>query len=677
MITEDSISDHPEKQSIPEEISTKNITEKPTQVLEENTVDLSEAEVATEKPGITAEITSSETEAPSEKLAAEVLQEQPEHQADVDTQKSVEIPAEKVLSEIDPAKAEYGEPNGEAHHDLELEDTTNLTLPEILKEMENIVNKDDAGAHFRKFNHFKEQANHFIHDEIEDQKSEFVSAGNSEDDFNAHHPAQTKLSTLIHLFREKNEEYSKKQEENHSKNLEDRQLIIEKLKNLYTNTAVGTNLFKAIRTIKEDWKNAGQVAKSEFKILNNNYFHHLNQFYEMLDMNKEYMEQEYAHNLEKRQHIIDRARVLEGEPAVQKALNELQYLHKLWKEEAEPVAEEFREKTWDEFKEISNRIHDRKGELSAQIDEEQALNLEKKTKIIEEIKKICTPEKEANHNYWQNSIKKIEALRTEFLKLGSVPRKVSNQNWNDFKQNLRNFNTKKNEFYKGLKNSQQTNLDQKLKLIATAKDNMLSEDWEIIVPLFKKLQDEWKTIGHVPRSMTNKVWDDFREACNTFFNNYREKNNAVNDNWKENYKNKKQLLDELKEITDEEGSVEKIEHIKTNWNNIGKVPREKLAINTEFNKTLREKLKLNKISEYSLKEEGLTENQLTDKARKIKNQIGDLEAEIVKMENNLGFFKNSNRDNPLLKDTFDRIEGKKSELESLKQTLHTILSGEN
>ena len=677
MITEDSISDHPEKQSIPEEISTKNITEKPTQVLEENTVDLSEAEVATEKPGITAEITSSETEAPSEKLAAEVLQEQPEHQADVDTQKSVEIPAEKVLSEIDPTKAEYGEPNGEAHHDLELEDTTNLTLPEILKEMENIVNKDDAGAHFRKFNHFKEQANHFIHDEIEDQKSEFVNAGNSEDDFNAHHPAQTKLSTLIHLFREKNEEYSKKQEENHSKNLEDRQLIIEKLKNLYTNTAVGTNLFKAIRTIKEDWKNAGQVAKSEFKILNNNYFHHLNQFYEMLDMNKEYMEQEYAHNLEKRQHIIDRARVLEGEPAVQKALNELQYLHKLWKEEAEPVAEEFREKTWDEFKEISNRIHDRKGELSAQIDEEQALNLEKKTKIIEEIKKICTPEKEANHNYWQNSIKKIEALRTEFLKLGSVPRKVSNQNWNDFKQNLRNFNTKKNEFYKGLKNSQQTNLDQKLKLIATAKDNMLSEDWEIIVPLFKKLQDEWKTIGHVPRSMTNKVWDDFREACNTFFNNYREKNNAVNDNWKENYKNKKQLLDELKEITDEEGSVEKIEHIKTNWNNIGKVPREKLAINTEFNKTLREKLKLNKISEYSLKEEGLTENQLTDKARKIKNQIGDLEAEIVKMENNLGFFKNSNRDNPLLKDTFDRIEGKKSELESLKQTLHTILSGEN
>ena len=131
-------------------------------------------------------------------------------------------------------------------------------------------------------------------DETEDQKNEFVGAGNAEESFNFHHPSQTKLSALIHLFREKNDEYSKKQEANHSKNLEERQGIIEKLKTLYTNTEVGTNLFKAIREIKEDWKNAGQVAKSEFKILNNNYFHHLNQFYQMLDLNKEYMEQELS-----------------------------------------------------------------------------------------------------------------------------------------------------------------------------------------------------------------------------------------------------------------------------------------------------------------------------------------------------------------------------------------------
>lgn len=691
MITEDSISDQPEKKPLTEEVSPENNSDETTETNTENSTDVSPADTAPatvadeNSDELTAENTtsapeenSSETEIPSEDDQSEVLQEKPEHQADVDTQKSVGIPpAEKVLSEIDPEKADHGEPEAAQTEDSEMDESSNLSLPEVLNEMEKLINQENAGSHFRTFNQLKERANHLISDETEDEKSEFVAAGNSEETFSFLHPMQAKLSGLIHVFREKNDEYTKKQEENHSKNLEERQGIIENLKNLYTNTEAGTNLFKAIRVIKEEWKNAGQVAKSEFKILNNNYFHHLNQFYQMLDMNKEYMEQEYAHNLEKRQHIIERAKELQTEPAVQKALNELQYLHKLWKEEAEPVAEEFREKTWDEFKEISNKIHDRKSELSAQIDEEQTENLAKKNKIIEEIKKITSPEKEPNHNYWQNSIKKIEDLRSEFLKLGSVPRKVSNQNWNDFKQHLRNFNTSKNQFYKGLKNSQQANLDEKLKLIATAKDNMLSEDWETVVPLFKKLQEDWKKIGHVPRSMTNKVWDDFREACNTFFNNYREKNDAVNDNWKENFKHKKQLLDELKEITAEDGSVEKIEQIKTSWNNIGKVPREKININTEFNKTLREKLKLNKISEYSLKEEGLSENQVTDKARKIKNQIGDLEAEIVKMENNLGFFSNSSRENPLLKETYEKIDDKKSQLESMKQSLHGILSGEN
>lgn len=736
MIIEDSISDNNEKKPLTEEINTENTSEITTENPPENTEEDTERKEISETVNHTEKEKSDAVKTPPVEETSEEVQPQPEHQADVDTQKSTVIPDEKVLSEIDREKADEGEPNNEnevkseteadenvsetetaepaPEHQADVdtqkstvipeekvlseidrekadegapkedkksepatETTPKLTLAEVLTELENLVNTEDAGAHYRAFNQLKEQANHYISEEIEEQKAIFLGEGNSEDSFSFHHHAQAKLSGLINLFRAKNDEYSKKQEANHSKNLEDRQTIIENLKNLYTNTEAGTNLFKAIRVIKEEWKNAGQVAKSEFKLLNNNYFHHLNQFYQMLDMNKEYMEQEYAHNLEKRQHIISRAKELETEPAVQKALNELQYLHKLWKEEAEPVAEEFREKTWDEFKEISNKIHDRKSELSAQIEEEQAENLEKKNKIIEEIKKISAPEKEPNHNYWQNSIKRIEELRSEFLKLGSVPRKVSNQNWNDFKQHLRNFNTKKNEFYKGLKNSQQTNLEEKLKLIQTAKDNMLTEDWETIVPLFKKLQEDWKKIGHVPRSMTNKVWDDFREACNTFFNNYREKNDAVNDNWKENYKNKKQLLEELKEITEDEESVGKIESIKNRWNSIGKVPREKITINTDFNKTLREKLKLNKIEGYSLKEENLSEDQLTDKARKIKNQIGDMEAEIVKMENNLGFFSNASRDNPLLKETFDRIDDKKAQLENMKKSLHSILSGEN
>lgn len=584
-----------------------------------------------------------------------------------------ETPQEKTSENV--ASQDENAPHEEPEHEEEHEEVE-LSLADVLKEMEKIINTPNAGEDFKKFNQLKEKASHYIHDEVEDKKHEYTDAGNAPENFSYEHPSQARFSALVNIFREKHDDYQKGQEEEQKKNLDHRQSIIERLKNLYTNSEPGTNLFKSIREIKEDWSNAGQVAKSEFRILNNNYFHHLNQFYQMLDLNKEFLEQEYSHNLEKRQHIIERAKQLEHEPVIQKALNELQYLHKLWKEEAEPVAEEFREKTWEEFKEISNKIHERKSELSAAIETEQAGNLEKKNQIIADIKKLSEPAENPNHNYWQNAIRKVEDLRTEFLKTGSVPRKLSNQNWNDFKTTLRNFNTTKNTYYKSLKGSQQANLEEKLKLIQTAKDNQNNEEWDIAVPLFKKLQEDWKKIGHVPKSMTNKIWDDFRDACNAFFNNYREKSNASNDNWKENYKQKKGILEDLKTVSNEEGSVERIEAIKTAWNNIGKVPRDKISINTEFNKTLREKLKLNKINEFELKEEGLSENQLTDKARKMKSQISDLEAEIVKLENNLAFFKNPSRENLLLKDTYNSIDEKKAHLESLKQNLHNIIAGE-
>ena len=551
-----------------------------------------------------------------------------------------------------------------------------LSVRELLSEMESIVNKPDAGAHAKKFNQLKDKAYHLIQDEIADKKHDFVEEGNDMEDFSYEHPEQSKYSALVSIFKEKLDAFNKNQEKEHQENLEKRNQIIEKLKKLYINTEPNTNLFRAIREIKEEWANAGAVAKSEFKNLNHNYFHHLNQFYQMLDLNKEYREQEYAHNLEKRKSIIARAEELINEVSVQKALNELQYLHRLWKEEAEPVAEEFRDSTWEVFKEISNKIHERKSELLAQIEVEQQKALEKKNEIIAKLKDFASSKEALTHNYWQQAIKQVEQLRSEFLKLGNVPKKLSNQNWTEFKTALRTFNAKKNDFYKNLKNSQHVNLEEKQKLISIAQDNMHSEDWDTAVPLFKKLQEDWKNIGHVPKNQANKVWNDFRDACNTFFNNFREKNASTTDDWKQNYHQKKALLEELKQINDEEGSAEKIEQIKSSWDSIGKVPRNKMSINNEFNKVLKEKLKLNKINVFDLKEENLTEAQLTDKARKIKSQIADLEAEVVKLENNINFFNNPSRENPLLKDTYDKIDEKKALIESLKQSLHKLITGE-
>lgn len=551
-----------------------------------------------------------------------------------------------------------------------------LSLEEILIRLEKIINTEEVKGFAKEFSALRNEALQFINQETEKMKATHIEAGNPEEDFSWEHPQLAKLSGLNNIFKKKYNEFRKELEEELEKNKQTRLEIIEKLKNLYLNSDLETNLFKEIRKIKEEWANAGQVAKNEFKLINNNYFYHLNQFYELLNLNKEYLEQEYAHNLEKRRQIISRAKELLEEPVIQKALNELQYLHKLWKEEAEPVAEELRESTWEEFKAISNEVHNRKAQLTEQIEKSQEENLIRKNQIIEEIKRLIEESKDKGHDFWQKSISKVDKLRQEFLNTGSVSKAFSNKNWSEFNSVLKEFNTIKNNFYKDLKALQSANLKAKKALIKIAKDNVNSEDWEAGLELFKKLQEDWKKIGHVPRSASNKIWEEFHNACNTFFANFREKTNAESENWKMNFKAKSALLEELKILTDEEGSITKIERIKNEWNAIGKVPKEKIAINREFNKVLKEKLKLNNISVFDINETSLPEDKLTEKARKIKKQIADLEAEVVKMENNINFFNNATRENPLLQESFTKIDEKKAQIEALKKSLHNIISGD-
>ena len=271
-----------------------------------------------EKPN--SEINPAENQLVEEVASEEVLgNEEPESEIESAENESVEevTAEEKSETELEAENQEIKaepevvsedqEPEAE-HQEIEIaeENHSNLSLKETLDEMESIVNKDDYHSSSKKFNALRDHANHKVADEVEDKKHEFVEQGNAEEHFEFHHPQASKLSALVNIFREKQDKFHKSQEADHQKNLDERLSIIERLKNLYTNSEPGVNLFKSIREVKEAWGNAGQVAKSEFKNLNNNYFHHLKMFNEMLDLNKEFLHQEFAHNLEKRQHIIAR-----------------------------------------------------------------------------------------------------------------------------------------------------------------------------------------------------------------------------------------------------------------------------------------------------------------------------------------------------------------------------------
>src|SRR5690606_312805 len=393
-------------------------------------------------------------------------------------------------------------------------------------EAKNLLKDHPARKLREHFSQIRDAVKKLLEDDEAAKKEAFVEEGGEVLDFHYDNPARREFNAVYNDYRKQLDAFYKEQERSQQPNRSERLQIIDELKSLYLEpNEDSSNIFTKFRNIKTRWHNAGPIPKAQAGNVFRTYFHHLDNFYEYLDLNKELREMDYAHNLQVRESIIKRAEELVQEENVQKALNELQYLHRLWKEEAVPVAEDLREPTWQKFKELTHKIHDRKSELGEKIKAEQEENLRKKEQILADIEKLTENAEKKSHGEWQSGIRKLNQLREQFLAVGRVPREQNQKMWDAFKSATRNFNHHKNDFYKSLKPDQQTNLEKKQELLNIAKEHAKSTDWNNSVQVIKKIQADWKKIGHVPRKYSDSIWKEFKQACNTFFDRYKERNN--------------------------------------------------------------------------------------------------------------------------------------------------------
>ncbi len=552
-----------------------------------------------------------------------------------------------------------------------------FSLPVLIGEAKDLLKNHPARKLREHFSQIRDAAKKIIDEDEAAKKETFIEEGGEPLDFHYDNPLRREFNVVYNDFRKQLDAFYKEQEKEQQENLKERLQIIDELKALYMEpNDESSNIFSKFRKIKTSWHNAGQIPKAQAGNVFRTYFHHLDNFYEYLDLNKELREMDYAHNLQVRESIIKRAEELVEEENVQKALNELQYLHRLWKEEAVPVAEDLREPTWQKFKELTHKIHDRKSELGEKIKAEQEENLKKKQEILEQIQVLTENAANKSHGEWQSGIKKLNALRENFLAIGRVPREENQKMWDAFKNATRDFNHHKNEFYKSLKSEQQENLEKKQELLRIAKEHAESTDWNNSVQVIKKIQSDWKKIGHVPRKYSDSIWKEFKNACNEFFDRYKERNNQFNQEFEDNLVKKEALLEEVKNFVttdDAQKDLDAINEFNVRWNSIGKVPSAKISINNDFNKTIGELVKSlglsqNEIQDFKMAslvdqiKSGHDERLLDDEIRKARKTIDELEKEINQLETNIGFFANADENNPLLKDVYRQIEEKRSRL---------------
>ncbi|GAB1858442.1 DUF349 domain-containing protein [Flavobacteriaceae bacterium MHTCC 0001] len=591
------------------------------------------------------------------------------------------------LNEIDASNAEDAEDEGnKERHTIEIKSYDKMSLEALAIELEKLVKNEKAQAIRNHVDNIKSEFNSKFNALLDEKKADFINNGGNEIDFYYSTPVQKRFKNAYKDYRSKLNAHYKNIEQNLKQNLQQKLEIIEELKGLINVEENINTTYKHFKDLQERWRNTGPIPRDKYNNAWNSYHHHVEIFYDFLHLNRDLRDLDFKHNLEKKLKIIERAEELAKDNDALRAFRELQELHKMWKEELGPVAKEYREEIWERFKAATKLINDKKHLYYKEIDKVYEKNLEKKEEIIAAIDNVAT-EGTNSHGAWQKKIKQVEALREDFFNAGKVPIKVNEATWAKFKESVRSFNRKKNAFYKELKKEQYQNLQKKRELVKIAEDNKDSEDFDATTPLMKKIQSDWKKIGHVPRKDSDKIWKQFKTACNSYFDRLHSKRNEANQEFLEAYHKKQELLETIRDLKltdDKEIDLATIKDYVNTWKHMGRVPNDKKYIEGKFNKlvdTLFSKLKIDKneaeMIKYETKLETLNNNDdnnrsLDNEHSFIRKKIDEVKSQINQLENNLQFFTNVGDDNPLVKEVNTNIAKHKKELELWLSKLNKI-----
>ena len=476
------------------------------------------------------------------------------------------------------------------------------------------------------------------------------------------------FKAYYNAFKKEKAEYNKAQEAERERNLALKQAVIEDLKQLLEKQEDVKVTFPEFRSIQDRWKAVGPVPVQNFRNLNETYQLYVEQFYDMVNINRELRDLDFKKNLEAKTAFCEEAEALAQRSDVVEAFRELQKLHEQWKDYG-PVEKQYRESIWERFKAATAVINRNYQAHFEGLKEQQEANLVAKTALCEKAEAIAAAEM-ANANEWNAATKTLEEIQKEWRGIGFASKKDNQKIYDRFRAACDAFFARKKEFYAGFKESINENLARKLAICEQAEALKDSTDWKATADTLIDLQKQWKEIGAVPRQKSDALWKRFRAACDSFFEARDKQPKDANDYYG-NLKAKQRLIAEINayELSgDAEADAEAGSKFSESWQAIGFVPfKEKDRIAQAY----REAMAKFNAGRGASRRQRPERTPMTEKERLVK-KYNQLEQDIVTYENNLGFFARSKNAEPLIRQMEERIAKAKEELRSLEAEIRSM-----
>lgn len=599
-----------------------------------------------------------------------------------------ELPENNLPEEVtNQSVEEEAKEQSETSTETSVAKQVSLTKDEIIEKLKNLTAQTEIPSR-AEVESLKQAFYKLRSAAIEEQKAEFVEAGNDAEAFvPAPDPSEDVLKTFLSELKEKRASQAAAEESLKEENYNKKLQIIESIKHLTESSDDFNKLYKEFKDLQQGWNDITLVPQSKEKDLWKSYQIYTEKFYDLIKINNEFRDYDFKKNLELKNAICESVEKLIDDTDSVSAFHQLQNFHQQWREIG-PVARELREEIWTRFKNASTAINKKYQTHFESLKGREEENLVEKTAICDALKNIdystLTSFKE-----WDEKSKEVIELQAKWKTIGFVPKKVNNQIFEEFRSLCDAFFEKKSEFFKGVRGEMDENLDKKRALTEQAKVLKDSTDWKSTTDKLIAIQKEWKTIGPVPRKYSDAIWKEFVTACDYFFEQKKKNESSQKSEELDNLAAKKEIIEKIKNVDqslDPSELIAKVRELADEWHKIGFVPfKEKDKIYKEFHQAVDahyDRLKVDKTErrfesfKSNIKDISKQDNPKRALYRErdhLMHQYNKVKSDLQTYENNMNFLSISSKGaSGLLKDVNNKIEKLKEEMELLVKKIEAL-----
>ena len=512
--------------------------------------------------------------------------------------------------------------------------------------------------------------------------------GESVDFTNEPDPLKDEFYAIFSDYKEKRNTLSSEKKLEQESNLRKKRHLIDRLKTLIESEE---NIGLAVETYKEiheSWKTVGDIPREKRQDVQSEYSKLLESFFFNLKIYRELKEHDLKRNFQLKTEIVQKIEQLLAVDNVRDTENQIKVLQNEF-DELGPVPKEEWENLknvyWTAVKAVYQKItafYDSKRE-------EQKHNLERKQLLLANAKQaVVNAENHSETKDWETATQAMLKLQEDWKTIGVGPRKENEELWTAFRAECDSFFAKKKVFYQVIKDKFDKVAHQKEQIVNQALTLKDSTDWKGTTEMIIRLQNDWKKLGSAGQRNEQKLWKDFRSACDAFFDNkkaYFEKEDLENI---ANLDAKKALITEIEGYVvsdDKQQVLSDLKAFATRFNEIGKVPfKEKDTTYNAFKSAIDSHYKAIKL-EGEEKDKVLFQAHLDtlksnpNATKMIEKERRDLEQLIVKqqqdinqLENNLGFVSKSKAGDALRKDVEHKINIAKNRIKEYKTKIKLL-----